>query len=251
MRAYVTLATIALAMVVHATPVEAFSLEPLSHTFGVRTEERIHTFRITNNQPQQVSVRVRVTTRDHDLAGNEVRGAADDHWVVFPRQLTLAPEGSQAVRVQYTGPGELERERAYRLVAEQLPVDFSGGDRSTGINVIFRFEGSLYVAPARAAADIVVTAVERWMVDQEFRGFMLRVENQGDAHGIVQRLSVRLRRLNESGEPIKEWVVPQEELSPFLGNNILAGRALSASVVASKEWEEGTYDVQYDVAVVP
>ena len=224
----------------------ALSLEPLSHTFGVTAEERVRTFQVTNTQDQRISVRIRMLGRDLLPDGRELREEAADDWLVFPRQMTLEPGTTQAVRVQYRGNGEIQTELAYRIIAEQLPVDFSGGQRSSGINVLFRYEGSVYVAPPGARPELVLTTAETQR-DNETGQVLVRFENRGTAHGILNDLSLELELRNTDGEVLDELTVSEEELPVLGGANLLAGRSLEERVDLPPSWSAGTIHVAYTV----
>jgi len=230
--------------------VTALSLEPLSHTFDTSQSGRIRTFRVKNTQSQRISVRVRMTSRSLLPNGEEVRGPVDDEWLVFPRQMTLEPGTTQAVRVQYTGTDDVSVERAYRIVAEQLPVDFSGGDRQSGINLLFRYEGSVYVAPPGAAPDVVLVESSLQFEDGVLQGLLVRFENRGTAHAILNDLVFTISRSDAAGtagNTVDEITIGEEDLAVLGGANLLAGARLEELIPLSKEWAEGLLNVRYDV----
>ncbi|TVR73809.1 MAG: molecular chaperone [Spirochaetaceae bacterium] len=232
-----------------AIPAQALSLEPLTHVFGTSAAGRIHTYRVINTQDREIAVRIRVTTRDHDAQGREFREDASDQWLLFPARMVLAPGQSQSVRVQFNGPGGTERERAFRIIAEQLPVDISGGDQRSGINVLFRYEGSAYVRQGRFAPDIDLVAAERHHEGGIFRGILVRFENRGTTHGILNDLSIRLRLTGEDGTVLEE-IFRENDLEILGGRNLLAGRVLEEVLPLPDAWSRGTFDVQYDVQIL-
>lgn len=225
----------------------ALSLEPLSHTFDTSPAGRIRTFRVTNTQDQRISVRVRMTSRSLLPDGKEIRGPVDDEWLVFPRQMTLEPGTTQAVRVQYTGTDDVSVEKAYRIVAEQLPVDFSGGDRQSGINLLFRYEGSVYVTPPAAAADVVLVESSLQFKNGTLEGLLVRFENRGTAHAILNDLVLSISRTDALGSTVAEKVLDESELPVLGASNLLAGAVLEERIPLSEEWAEGLLDVEYTV----
>jgi fimbrial chaperone protein len=168
----------------------------------------------------------------------------------FPRQLNLDPGASQAVRVQYTGPAGIETERAYRIIAEQLPIDFSGGNRTSGINVLFRYEGSIYVRPEGAEPDLVLVEASRQFEEGAFQGVRVEFQNRGTAHVIMDNMTLRLTLTDPSGTEIASEVRTEEQLPVIGGTNILAGATLTEIVQLPEEWAQGILDVQYDVDLV-
>lgn len=229
--------------------IDALSLEPLTHVFTTTTTGRIHTYRVVNTQDREIAVQVSVTTRDHDADGREIRERAADQWLVFPARMMLAPGQSQAVRIQYTGPGGVERERAYRVIAEQLPVDISGGDQRSGINVLFRYEGSAYVRQGRFAPQVTLVGTDRHYENGAFVGVMVQFENRGTTHGILNSLVIRLRLTAEDGTVLEE-VFREEDLPILGGRNLLAGRVLEEVIPLPDAWARGTYEVTYDVQLL-
>ncbi len=227
--------------------VAGLSLEPLTRVFGTEPAARIHTYRVTNTQDREIAVRIRMTTRTHGADGVESRADASDQWLVFPSRMSLSPGRSQAVRVQYTGPGGIEQEQAFRIIAEQLPVDISEGDRRTAINVLFRYEGSVYVRTGRFAPDVILAAADRQFLDGRFQGIRVRFENRGRTHGILHDLTLRVRRLDEAGTVLEEVIFREEDLPVLGGRNILAGHSLEENLPLPESWSRGVFDVQYDV----
>lgn len=226
------------------------TLEPLSHVFGASPAQRVHTYRVTNTQEQEIAVRINVTTRDHQPDGTEMRSDASGDWLVFPARVALAPGQTQAVRVQYTGAGSLQRERAYRIIAEQLPINIREGEQRTGINVLFRYEGSMYVRTGRFAPDVRLVHAERHFQDGVFQGIRVRFTNQGNTHAILHNLQLQLTLRNESGDLQDQAVFNEEDLRILGGRNILAGATLEEVLPLAEHWSQGVYDVQHTVTLL-
>jgi len=243
-------APIAIFMAVGAAYLGALSLEPLSQVYTTSVSGRVHTFRVINTQSDPISVRLRMTTRDQLSNGQELREDASDQWVIFPRQLILQPGATQSVRVQYTGTDTLTAEAAYRIIAEQLPIDFSDGQRHSGISVLFRYEGSVYVRPEGVHSEIVLAEAERRVINNEFQGVFLRFENRGTTHGIMNDLVVRLTLSDASGATIDEIELDESALSILGGSNILADRSLEELVPLPAHWARGVLDVDYSMDLV-
>lgn len=244
----ITVFTAVIFFVPHYT--NALSLEPLTQVFDTSVDGRIRTFRVTNTQDQRISVRIRITTREVEPDGTEVRSSADEEWLVFPRQVTLEPGTAQAVRVQYTGSGGVQTERAYRIIAEQLPVDFSGGNRQSGINVLFRYEGSMYVRPEQAVPELVLVETSRQFENDDFLGVRIEFENRGTAHVILDDMTIQLTLSDTTGEVLATETLTEEQLPVIGGANILAGATLVENVQLPEEWSQGVLDVAYDVELV-
>lgn len=245
-----TIIITAILFAIGASSISALSMEPLTHVFGTSTGGRMHTYRVTNTQDREIAVRMRITTRDQLPDGREERSSADEEWLVFPARMTLSPGQSRAVRIQYTGPAGLEREKAYRVIAEQLPIDVSEGEIRSGINVLFRYEGSAYVREGRFSPDIVVADASREFDGEEFKGIRVRLENRGTTHGILHDITLRLTRSDSEGEVLEEQTFSEEELPLIGGRNILAGRAIEEVIPVPDTWKQGSVNAHYQAEIL-
>ena len=161
----------------------------------------------------------------------------------------LEAGASQAVRVQYTGTVGADQEQAFRIIAEQLPIDFSGGEHRTGINVLFRYEGSVYVRPEGTVSEIILAETSRRFDEDRFLGLLVRFENRGTAHGIMDDLTITLTRSNGDDEA-DVLTYREDDLDVVGGTNVLAGRAVEELIDLPDSWRSGEIDVQYDVEIV-
>jgi len=87
------------------------------------------------NNPGKVPIAIEVypAARSYSLDGVEKLAEAFDQMVVFPSQIILGPNEQQAIAIRWVGPVVLEREKAFRLVAENVPIEISTanfGDKS-------------------------------------------------------------------------------------------------------------------------
>ncbi len=79
-----------------------------------------------------------------------------------PAQAIVLSGKSQSVRAQWLGDPAPERELAFRLVAEQLPIEFNR-ETSDGarLKLLVRYIASLYIAPRGVEADVVLESAVR------------------------------------------------------------------------------------------
>jgi fimbrial chaperone protein len=212
---------------------QAFRFEPISREFAPQGAASVRTFQVTNTNQSRIAVRVRMTTRSLTPSGEEVRRDASPQFVVFPSRLVLEPDQSQTIRVQWSGPESLEQERSYRIIAEQLPVDFAeeGGD-GANLKILFRYVGSVYVVPEGAAPDVRVAGTE-WVEADGERRLAVTVENQGTAHTILEGLELRLSSGHAEGA---RRVLGSEALPELSGSNLLAGASRRVLVELPDAW---------------
>ena len=220
---------------------QAFTFDPISQNFDPSGEGASRVFRVRNTGDERIAVRVSVRPRRIEPDGTEVQGKETELFTVYPRQMLLDPGEQRSVRVRWNGPAEIEAELPFRIIAEQLPVDFGGAEPAEGaaIRLTYRYEGSLYVVPPGARPDVRLQRITR---DGEF--LVLWLANEGNRHTLLQDLRILLSR-EEGGEP--DLVLAQEELPGAYGENMLA-RSTRRFVIpaASDLWDGPLYaDLEY------
>lgn len=177
------------------------------------------TFRLENTGTQPAAVEITLQAVDITLDGEEKRTRADGAFSVFPAQVVLMPRQTQVLRVQWTGPAQLEKELVYRLIAEQLPVELEKRSQSGArINLLLRYEAILYVVPKGAKGDLRMIALEPDAAGGKPR-LAITVENRGKAHG---RLVDPTLELTAAGTGQSVTLGP-ERLAELAGVSVLAG----------------------------
>jgi fimbrial chaperone protein len=105
--------------------------------------------RVRNSSDQPTTVDVAVGERIIDAMGVQTRTEADDRFIVFPPQATIAPNGSQVFRVQPI-ENNLKQSKSYFLTIQQVPVAFKPTGRPEGgaqLQVLFAFDVAVHVVP--------------------------------------------------------------------------------------------------------
>ncbi|MFW5995467.1 MAG: hypothetical protein ACOCRN_05075 [Spirochaetia bacterium] len=129
----------------------AFSFSPMVSDIELDGSRPRRRYTVANDAASPVAVQVRAFERSIGVDGEESRSPASD-LQVFPSQLVLGGGERQEVVVEWTG-GELERERAFRVVAEQVAVDLDDDPQPQArIRMNMRYVASLYVTPEGAGA---------------------------------------------------------------------------------------------------
>lgn len=232
----------------------AFSFSPITQEFSVTGKKSSHIFTIGNDSlSERIAVKISIFEREMDEEGNETLTPCDGDFLIYPSQSILAPGESRSVRVKWQGGRIGDRELNYRILAEQLPVEFREDEKHEdggGIRFTYRYEGSLYVVPegggeahvelssVRSVMDIkevtnVVTKTElseetgepvtREVKEvSEVRTYRLKLvfENHGARHALLGDLSITLSSVYNNFSPI---VLGPEDLAGIAGENILAG----------------------------
>lgn len=207
--------SLTLFFVVYISHATAFSFAPMSSTIGNSGAEAVITYTVSNDTDKKIAVTIKAMHRLIDANGAETTTPANESFLIFPSRVVLNPMTSQLVKVQYRGPSAILREAAYRIVAEQLPVDFTKSDGSA-VNILLTYVAALYVSPSNALADVVVMDA----VGSEYqnkRGIVITLKNKGTKHAMIAEPIVQIRQ----GPIFVEFA--EEATSAINGQNILAG----------------------------
>lgn len=197
----------------------AFGFEPISTTFSPSGHRSNQIFRVSNGDENRIAVKISLVERIVDEEGSEHNEPVQGLFQIYPARLMLEPGDIRTVRVKWIGTETPDTEQAFRIIAEQIPVDFESQQRDDGggIRLTYRYEGSLYVLPEGAEPDVILESYRRVEDDLE-----LVFLNQGERHTLLDELVLTLIPIGdpENREPI---TLSGETLSGVRGENILAG----------------------------
>jgi fimbrial chaperone protein len=221
-----------------ATPrASAFTLTPMIASFDPSGPGATRAFEVTNDGDTSIPVELSIVPRAVDENGGEVFEKSPDIdkiFSVFPPQLLLKSKEKRTVRVTWTGDGAPPRELAYRLLAEQLPVETekkAGAKSGALIHVLLRYAGAIYVTPKDARAKVEVRSVALTPAAAQAsaktpRQLELVLENTGTAHLVLDRFSLVLGPRSPSipeGAPGNELSLGPDALPKLAGQNLLPG----------------------------
>ena len=217
------LSLVSLLILATAVPAFAFEMTPLELSLDSAGRESAGSFRIVNIDARPIAVEVSVYSREMTEEGADILYPADDDFIVYPPQMIVMPGQTQTLRVQYVGDPVDGVERAYRLIAEQLPIDLGNEqDRDGGsISLLVRYVASLYVGPPSASPALRVIVAEPAPRDR----MRIVLANEGTGHALLTNLALRVGGRELAGDAIEG----------LLGENILAGVTRSFFI----PWPEG------------
>lgn len=174
------------ALALGAAAAQALSFTPIETDFSPAGRGATQVFRLENTTAEPAAVEISVKTRAMQTNGEDTLGDADDQFNIFPAQVVLQPGQAQTIRVQYTGPAQLEAERAFRLIAEQLPIDVGQAPQNGGrMRLLVKYVASAYVVPANARAVLGVQQVQA-VQDGANRWLDVTIRNEGNARKILK-----------------------------------------------------------------
>ncbi len=221
--------------------VSAFRLSPMVQEFTPSGAGARQSYTVSNTGSNPIAVRIEFAHREIDKHGNETLKDAANMFVAFPQQMVVQPNSQQIVRVQYRGPAAVSQEQSYRIIARQLPVAFEQQQRDVNINIMFVYQGSLYITPPQTRVGLTVESVGRTYDDEGNPLLTFEVKNTGNVHVIVGSPSVTVRS-RSGGRTLSQITLQGEQLPGINGVNILAGGSRIASIPWPENLSEGDLD---------
>jgi len=228
----------AVLIVMAAAQAAAFTLSPMSVTIATTGSQSVTTFRVSNDSDQPIAVMFKAMTRKIGIDGIEVNVSADKDFLIFPARLTVPAKSFQNVKVQYRGDSKVKQEIPYRIIAEQLPVDFTK-QTTSGVNILIRYVAALYVTPANVAPKITLVSTVG-TVKSGKSGLAVEVKNEGTKHALLYNTLIRFQPSPE-GAPV---VLTGEPMTEIEGQNLLP----LSSLVFFVPWEPAVMGAAYDGA---
>ncbi len=200
----------------------AFQLLPMSMQFAPAGNDAVQTFAVNNEAGGPVAVQLYVVQRVIAQDGTETLTPADADFLVFPPQAVVPGGRTQLIQVRWLGSRAPATELAYRIIAEQLPVTLE--DRAVlggRLEILMRYEGSLYVTPAGAAPNVVVDSVSRAQTADGPK-LVVVLHNRGTAHGLLNQVALTVNSKAADGSTATVEL-RNEALGGMTSPNILAG----------------------------
>lgn len=163
----------------------AFRLSPMVIHFSPQGNKSTQVLLLENQGTEKVPVQIEAFARSTDKNGEEVRVKSED-FIIYPEQLVLLPGEKRNVRVTWSGEFTGSDEKAYRIIASQLPVKFNekgqaSGNQDVNLNFLLQYVASAYVVPAGAKSKVRVKEVQA--VDA--KKIAVLVVNEGSAHQVL------------------------------------------------------------------
>lgn len=218
-----SLCTLVFLALLRVSPALAFQFQPMGQVFAPVGNNATRSYQVVNNQANRIAVELTVVGRSMALDGEETYHPADDDFLIFPAQMILDPGDIQVVRVSWLGDPAPEQELAFRIIAEQLPIQFldptqTEPTRPVGqVRVMMRYIGSLFVRPEGARAEVSVESVAAQTDDQGAPMVALTLHNAGNASAQLRDLTLTL---TAQGQAV---TLTASDLETMAGTSVLPG----------------------------
>lgn len=195
-------------------PSFAFKFSPMSSTINFKANENTTLFYLENDSDLPVAIQVSITSRDVDTKGIEKNTVVKDDFTFYPAQIIIPPNEKRSVKVSYMGQEKPKKEIAYRLIAEQLPIDLEKTKKNKkNIKVLLRYIAALYLSHEELQSEI---ALKTLTLDN--KNIYLTLENKGNKHQVLSNLNIKFKDEKSN----KETLFSAEDLKGITGQNILA-----------------------------
>lgn len=204
------------------TQLSAFELTPFSVTINSEGRDSSAFIKIKNKHDQAKAIQVNMVTREPDVFDKEKNNQdAEDDFLVYPPQFILEPNSTKLCKITWIGDPLTKRERSYRFIVDELDVDLNPKlEKKSGIRILMRYEGALYVKSADAEEAKVLVKTYKTFIDEEGNEKLsLTLLNNGGIHRLL--LNAELSLSSDEGE---ETVLSSDKLKGLEGSNLLAGR---------------------------
>jgi fimbrial chaperone protein len=201
----------------------AFELIPIVQDFSPVGADATQTFGIVNKDKEPVAVQIAIVKRDVAFDGTETLTPAEEEFLVYPPQAIVAPGKVQVVQVRWLGDRAPKQELAYRIIAEQLPVQLEQNAPAGGgvVNILLRYEGAVYVVPPGVKPDVRLEGVAR-VETADGPKLAVTLANRGSSHGIVTNPVLSLRGRGTDGRSLSVDL-NAEAVDLLTGANVQAG----------------------------
>lgn len=187
----------------------AFRFSPFRAKFEPSGDGANQLFTVENNTGEPASVQIRITTRDVDVDGGEKNADAEKDFVIYPAQMVLKPHASRSVRVQWVGAPNLKEEKAYRIIAEQLPVNLDKKKPKTStVKFLVSYRGALFVTPPGLAHNVTLDFSGTTQDATGKKVLEIVLHNRGTQHALLRNLKLDIKddknnTISLSGDQLK------------------------------------------------
>lgn len=219
MRRIPSLLLIAVLFAVAVGDASAFRFSPFRSKFEPAGSESNQLFMVENNTGVPVSVQIRIANRQINVDGGETIRDNEKDFAIFPAQMILQSHSSRSVRVQWIGDPNLKEEIAYRIIAEQLPVNLSQDKpKSSSVKFLVSYHGALFVTPPGLFQNVRLDFFGIPQ-DPEQKGMLeLVLHNRGTQHALLRNLKLEIK--DDAGNAVT--LDDEKALKGLMNETILA-----------------------------
>lgn len=189
----------------------AFNFNPMSQSIELGENQKTAQYLIENDSTESMAIELSVRGRMMDENGKEELPKVGE-MTIFPPQMIIPPKEKRTIRVTYNGDKGIQTEKAYRVIAEQLPLSVdSKQKKKSGIQMLMRYMAALYVSPKDTEASLSAE-----IVSTNKGNLNLKITNSGHRHKVLINPVFTFKKGKN------KWSIKAEELKGVAGENVLA-----------------------------
>jgi fimbrial chaperone protein len=225
----------------------SFEISPIIVTAAPAGAGATVTLTATNTGSQKTPVQIAIVHREPDINGVEKYTDAKDTGEVFqiiPSQFILKPNEKRSVRITYVGDPLIKQELAFRIIAEEFPIDVTDPEKVknkavASISILSKYIASLYVKPLNTSPDITIDA----SIGKENKEtkLILHIKNKGTEHKVLKQVKYKAVTVSDK----KEYPLPLQVEQEIGAQNILAGKTRKFTL----SWPNGIPVVPLKVSI--
>lgn len=198
----------------------AFKFSPMSLTINPVEGEKNAQVYLENDSSSPIAIQISLAKRFIDKNGIEKNIDESEEIEAYPTQLIIPPYEKRSVKITSKLKNIGEIERAYRIIAEQLPIELDKNNKKVNVKLLLRYIAALYVDNGKTEAKIELNKI-----NYSKNSILFSIKNSGSKHQVLSNLKVLFKKDKE-----KEVVIDSKDLKNFSGENILAGTEREFSI---------------------
>ncbi len=216
----------------------AFKFSPMSLELESSGQKSRGQYYLENDSKETIAIELQVAKRKMNLEGKETRKIDKKSFQVFPPQLILKPGEKKSVRVIWKGKNSLDVEKAFRLIAAQVPLEFDKKKKGSGIKILLKYVAGLYVLPQTKKENVIVQNSQ-----VKKNKIQIKIHNKGNVHKILDEIKLELKGKDKS------YQLSKNELKGIQGENVLAQSKRLFTIDLPKSFES-TRNPQVEFEIV-
>ena len=248
-RSFLILVSIALSLPFSFEAYAGFEFNPIIATFTPTGPGSTVSFQAVNPDDIKVPVQISVVAREPNLLGEEVykeTDEVDEQFKIFPSQFILNAKETRTVRVTWVGAPKVPSELAFRILAEEVPVDLEDPNKRlkkpvARFNITSKYVGSLYVVTSGAAPKLTIEAKPTEKSNPPRMTVILK--NTGTLHQVLKAPTIKFEPA--TGGPAVE--PSPDGIKAIAGQNILANKTRQFDIQWPKGLPVGPVKVSLDL----
>jgi len=174
----------------------AFKIKIIDSTLLLDKGMNSTTATVVNDSENMIAIEASARVRKYNPDGTENLDVLADDLIIVPGQMIIPPNSEQVLNIRWTGPKEIEAEKAYRLLIEYVSISedklkgIEETDKKAGVVINYRIGKSFYVVPKNAKPNVALIKVQQYN-KEGVDALRLSFENLGTQHQIAHVMNIQ------------------------------------------------------------